>query len=279
MKPKQFTQICFLSFALLLVFVQVKCQDDVAEQEAPMAPAGEDVSENETEGRSFFGSIRKRAEHLMDAITHGHAGDPKDVLELAKRTLEKAFKNFNGGKDVVPVAQLLSVVELAGGEERMHTIRILELMDKDMDGDITKDEFVQLYAAPMAYPDKALELMHRSYDLDGNGFISQWERLTHLLTLEGINQNVYDKYSQAVQTGLMQDGNSDGLTSLTEFMLYMVWQINMGMEEGKHRDKIQLFSTDSQPRNDNGMVMEENGNGMPAMEPEAEMEEPPPATE
>jgi len=61
------------------------------------------------------------------------------VLELAKRTLEKAFGNFNGGRDSVPVAQLLSVVDLAGGEERLHTLRILEIMDKDMDGEITKE--------------------------------------------------------------------------------------------------------------------------------------------
>ncbi|ODN05859.1 Polcalcin Jun o 2 [Orchesella cincta] len=191
--------------------------------------------EAEEEGRSIFGSIKKRAEQLMDSINEAHAGDPKDVLELAKRTLEKAFNNFNGGKDEISVAQLLSVIELAGGEERLHTLRILELMDKDMDGEISREEFVQLYAAPMAFPDKALELMHRSFDLDDNGLISQWERLRYLLTLEGINQNIYDKYAQALQLGYAQDSNSDGLTSLTEFMLYMVWQINLGMEQVKSK--------------------------------------------
>jgi len=57
-------------------------------------------------------------------------------------------------------------------------------------------------------------------------FLSQY-----LLTLEGINQNVYDKYAQALQMSFAQDGNSDGLTSLTEFMLYMVWQMNLGIEQ------------------------------------------------
>lgn len=38
-------------------------------------------------------------------------------------------------------------------------------------------EFTSLYMAPVAYPDKALELMFKLHDLDKNGFITQWEYL------------------------------------------------------------------------------------------------------
>lgn len=44
-------------------------------------------------------------------------------------------------------------------------------------------EFTSLYMGPVAYPDRALELMFKLHDTDKNGYISQWEYLRVSLSI------------------------------------------------------------------------------------------------
>jgi len=61
------------------------------------------------------------------------------ALQLASRTLERAFDRFNNGKKEVSVFKLLSTLNRAAGEPRLLLIRIFELMDKNMDGRISNE--------------------------------------------------------------------------------------------------------------------------------------------
>ncbi|CAL8102921.1 unnamed protein product [Orchesella dallaii] len=197
----------------------------------------QDASDEET-GRKQQDDERKAAQQLQEEIERTHANDPKDPLQLSGRTLERAFDRFNVGKKEISVFKLLSTLNRAAGEPRLYLIRIFELMDKNMDGRISNEEFTSLYMAPVAYPDRAIELMFKLHDLDKNGYISQWEYLRHSLTIDGINQNVQDKWIEAGQKIKQQDVNGDGLVDLTEFTLFVVWQVNVGI--AKQKDKGQM---------------------------------------
>ncbi|ODN03582.1 Calmodulin [Orchesella cincta] len=224
------TAMRFMGVLLVLLMINgINCQD----------------ASDEESGRKQQDEERQAAQKLQEEIETAHANDPKDPLQLASRTLERAFDRFNDGKKEISGFKLMSTLNRAAGEPRLLLIRIFELMDKNMDGRISNEEFTSLYMAPVAYPDRAIELMFKLHDLDKNGYISQWEYLRHSLTIDGINQNVQDKWIEAGQKIKQQDVNGDGLVDLTEFTLFVVWQVNVGIarqkEKGNKFDKNQVF--------------------------------------
>lgn len=57
------------------------------------------------------------------------------------------------------------------------------------------------------------------------------------MTVDGINQNVQDKWIEAGQKVKQQDVNGDGLVDLTEFTLFVVWQVNVGIHNQKMKEE------------------------------------------
>lgn len=61
------------------------------------------------------------------------------ALQLAARTLERAFSRYQEGASDVSVFKLLGTVSRAAGEPRLLLLRIFELMDRNMDGRISNE--------------------------------------------------------------------------------------------------------------------------------------------
>lgn len=53
--------------------------------------------------------------------------------------------------------------------------------------------------------------------------------LQQVLTVDGINRNIYDKYREARYSNKQKDSNNDLIINLHEFTSYIVWQMNIGI--------------------------------------------------
>jgi serine/threonine-protein phosphatase 2B regulatory subunit len=154
-------------------------------------------------------SLRPEEIASLQAGTHFNS---KEIKRLYKR-----FKKLDrDGSGTITSDEFLMIPELAVNPLRQ---RVIAIFDTDKDESVNFKEFISALSVFSAKGEKQakLEFAFKVYDLDGDGFITNYELFTVLKMMVGNNLSDVQLQQIVDKTIAEADEDKDGRISFTEF--------------------------------------------------------------